>query len=87
MTRLSLDVPDELVDLLVDRVLERLDERASAPAADEWVRGAQAAAGYLGCPRSRIYDLVASKKLAPRRDGRILYFRRSEFDGSIEHGG
>ena len=42
------------------------------------------AARYLGCPRSRIHDLVQLRKLQPTRDGRRLLFRRGDLDGYLE---
>ena len=56
---------------------------AAPAAADGWLNATEAAR-YLSCPRSRIHDLVQLRKLEPRRDGRRLLFRRSDFDSYLE---
>ncbi len=79
-----LELPDELLDAIADRVLERL---AAPPAPDEWLRGADAAAGYLGCPVSRVYALTSAGRIPFQKDGSALLFRRAELDEFIRNGG
>jgi excisionase family DNA binding protein len=73
-----------LVDMLVERVAERAAELLP-PAANQspWL-DADGAADYIAASRDRIYDLVALRKLEPRRDGRRLLFRRDELDAYLE---
>ena len=75
---------DLLADQLVDRVASRIAARTSAPANSRWIRGADAAAEYLGCPRSRIYDLVQLQEVEYRKDGRALVFRREWLDAVLD---
>lgn len=74
---LALTIPDELVDLIADRVVERL----GAPP-EPWL-DVDAAAIHLACPKSRIYDLVAQERVECRRDGRRVLFRREWLDAAI----
>ncbi len=71
---------DHLADLLAPRLEHRL---ARTPADEGWLNAEQAA-GYLGCSRDRIYDLVQLGKLHPCRDGRRLLFRRNDLDDHLE---
>ena len=79
---------DRLAEKLAPRLLERIPTLAlAARSASEkravWLNSDQAAE-HLGCPRSRIHDLVQLGKLEPRRDGRRLLFRREELDAYLE---
>lgn len=83
-----------LVDLLSNSDLERLAEllrphlSEEAPqASSEWLRGAEAIAGYIGSPVSRVYALVSCRRIPVEREGRWLVARRSELDKWIEAGG
>lgn len=60
-----------------------IDTAAHTTAEPRWLNSDQAA-NYLGCPRSRIHDLVQLRKLEPTRDGRRLLFRRSDLDACLE---
>jgi excisionase family DNA binding protein len=71
--------PDQL-DALADAVAARLQP---APAGTPWLDTEQAA-DYLAAKPSRIHDLVGLGKLAPRRDGRRLLFKRSDLDAYLE---
>jgi Helix-turn-helix domain len=45
------------------------------------------AAKFIGtAPTSRIYDLVAQRKLTPRRDGRRLLFAQADLRAYVECG-
>jgi len=80
MTELRFNVPDELVDVIVERLAERL-ERPAEP----WLDVDQAAA-YIAAPRSRVYDLVAQERVECRRDGRRVLFRRAWLDAALGGG-
>ena len=61
----------------------RLDAAESTREEPRWLNSDEAAQ-YLGCPRSRIHDLVQLRRLEPARDGRRLLFRRSDLDAYLE---
>lgn len=87
----NLTLPPEALDALAERVADILEERGALPAAsgseDEWLRGADAIAAYLGCSRSRIYALTSARRLPVQKDGAALVARRSDLDRFIEQGG
>ena len=89
MTMISIEFSDEMIDRLAERVLERLAERqVSSNGADPWLRGAGEIAGYIGCPRSRVYALTSSGRMAcVQRDGSALIARRSDLDAWVANGG
>jgi excisionase family DNA binding protein len=72
----------EQLEQIAERVAELLTERQAPTGEDPWLNSDQAAA-YLGCPRSRIHDLVQLRRLHPHRDGRRLLFRRSDLDAYL----
>jgi len=71
------------LDVLADLVATKLAERPPAPNTRTWLTSAEAAE-HLACSRDRVHDLVQLGKLAPRRDGRRLLFRRDELDAYLE---
>jgi len=82
---LSIDLPAELLDLIADRVLERLaDQTAPEPAGYLDVTGA---AAFLACPVSRIYALVSANRIPHSRDGSRLLFDRGELRQYVQNGG
>jgi hypothetical protein len=86
VTNLAFELPDELVDAIATRVLERLGSQA--PASDDgWLRGAEAIAGYIGAPPSRVYGLTSAKRIPVHHDGPALVAKRSELDAWILAGG
>ncbi|MCW3001933.1 MAG: helix-turn-helix protein [Conexibacter sp.] len=84
---LVLTVPPHVLDVLVERVVHRLE--SSVPVgAEPWV-GVEDAARHLGCRRQRIYDLVSRRGrhgIPHRKDGARLLFRLSEIDAWLEPG-
>ena len=74
MTELRFEIPDDLVELIADRVAEKIGKPR-----EPWL-DVDAAAEYLACPRSRIYDLIAMDRLEVRRDGRRVLTRREWCD-------
>lgn len=78
----GLQVPDGLLDALAERVAGHLADRVVPPA--EPYLTVEEAAEYLRRPKSRIYELVASKRLRHRRDGRTLLFRHEDLDGCLD---
>jgi hypothetical protein len=80
------ELEDEALDLLAERLAPRLG--IAAPAADDgWLRGAEAIAGYIDAPKSRIYALSSAGRLPVERDGSSLIARRSELDRWVRDGG
>lgn len=77
----GLAVPDALLEnlagLVAERVVGQLPDRP-----EPWLDVA-AAAEYLACPKSRVYELVERKRLQPHRDGRRLLFRTADLDAAL----
>jgi len=83
MKPLALQVPPELVDAIAGRVVELLADRVGrAPGPAGWM-DVDAAAEYLGKPRSRVYDLAAQGAVRHGRDGRSLLFRACDLDAYL----
>jgi excisionase family DNA binding protein len=82
--KLHLDLDDEQLDAIAERVAQLLADRQAPANANAGYLDTAAAAEYLSAPRSRIHDLVALGKLEPLRDGRRLLFRRSDLDRYLE---
>jgi hypothetical protein len=85
---LHLALPDEVLEALAQRVAAILADR-EAPAADGWLRGADAIASYIDAPRSRVYALATCNppRIPVERDGSSLLARRSDLDRWIRDGG
>ena len=78
-------VPPELIELLVERVAQRM---APPPGWEPWV-GVADVARHLGCRPQRVYDLVsrrATSGIPHRKEGGRLLFRLSQIDAWIESG-
>lgn len=86
--RLQLAIPDELLEQLAERILERLERRqpsAADPPASPWLTFTQACA-YLGLSRNALYKLTAARAIPVRKrqEGQGLRFRRDELDAWME---
>lgn len=79
---LALSVPDELLDAIVERVLERV--AITEPDGFLDVAGATA---FLACPKSRVYALVSANRIPHHRDGSRLLFDRAELRAYVTNGG
>jgi excisionase family DNA binding protein len=89
------------MSVLADALLRELDEDALAELAarlqpyltptqtvDEgWLRGADAIAAHIGCPRSRVYALASAGRIPVHRDGTALLARKPELDAWLLNGG
>jgi hypothetical protein len=92
MSELAFTLPEPLLDEITRRVAALIAaDLTSVPTGTEvapWldVDGAARHLGYsdLNRGRRRIYDLVSSRQLDPRRDGRRLLFRPEDLDTYIE---
>jgi excisionase family DNA binding protein len=78
---LRLVLSDAQLDALAARVATVLAEQQPA---DDGYLSSDDAAKFLGCPRSRIHDLVGLGKLAACRDGRALRFRKADLRAYLE---
>ncbi len=76
----SLD--DDALDRLAEQLAPRLGDRlAGAPEGDAGYLAPEAAAGYLGVTRKRIYDLTSMRAIEPDgRDGRTPLYTRATLD-------
>lgn len=81
--RVTLAMPPELVDSIVDLAVSRVRAELTRAAHDPWLT-VQEAAAYLRCKPKRIYDLSESGRLRTAKDGRRSLFRRSWLDAALE---
>jgi excisionase family DNA binding protein len=84
-TRLTLDVPPDLVEAIAQRAAEIVAARLGPAEREPWMNSEQAAA-YLGCKRQRIHELVHERRLTYRKDGSRLLFRPSDLERYVERG-
>ncbi len=83
MSGLSFPVPDDLVEAIAARVLERLRAEPAGEPGSPYLTVAEAA-DYLRWPRERVYKLTAAKAIPHiRHEGRIL-LRRDEIDAWLD---
>ena len=83
---MNVNIPDDLLDQLADRIAERIELPApAAPSKSPWL-SADGAAEYLACKKPRIYDLVNQGRVPVHREGNRLMFLRSELDEWILNG-
>lgn len=83
---LSVDVGDELIELIAGRAAE-LVARREEKRPGGWLRGADRIAAYIDAPRSRVYGLVSARRIPVHHDGSALVARRSELDAWLLNGG
>ena len=84
-SKLSLAVPDDLVEALAERVADLLSAR-EPDGPEPWIAVA-AAAEHLACAPARIYALASARRIPHERDGSRLLFRRSDLDAWLAQGG
>jgi excisionase family DNA binding protein len=80
VTGLRIDLPDELVEAIAQRVAAILADRVPASSASPWLYGAKAAAEYLGWPVGKVEKLQAAGAIPHRRTGRRYVYHRAELD-------
>lgn len=51
--------------------------------ADDLLRGAKAAADYIGIDEKAVYYMVEKKRIPHTKMGRDLFFRKSELDDAF----
>lgn len=81
--RLALTVPDELVEAVAGRVADLLAGRLDSSEPEPWL-GVERAAAHLDCPTSRVYDLIAQRRIRTVRDGRRVLTRRQWLDEYLD---
>lgn len=87
MAPLRLEIDEELIEQLAERVAQLIGERPAVAPADGWLRGAERIAAYIDAPRSRVYALVSARRIPVHHEGSALIARRSELDTWLAHGG
>jgi excisionase family DNA binding protein len=78
-------IVEQLADAVAARLAAILAERTTVAAepATPWLNAEQAAA-YIGdAPVSRIYDLIQTKKLTAKRDGRRVVLHTDDLDAYL----
>lgn len=85
---LSINLPDDVLEQLAQRVADILEERVAArdpgqQRADRWLTVDQAAE-YIGSRPQRVYDLRSSGRLTRHGDGARALVDRHELDQLIE---
>lgn len=81
MIELKLILTDDQVSEIARRAAELIatDQAPVSP----WLNVTDAAE-HLRCGKDRIYDLIALRKLSPRRDGRRVLLHREDLDAYVE---
>jgi hypothetical protein len=90
MSGFSIDLSDDVLEQLAQRVADILEERAGGrkmvAMADRWLTVDQAAT-YIGSRPQRVYDLRSSGRLTRHGDGARALVDKHELDQLIEGGG
>jgi excisionase family DNA binding protein len=82
------ELDDHALATLADKLAPWLVDQLGDPRPDDgWLRGADAIARYLGCPRSRVYALTSAGRIPIHRDGSNLVARAVELDVWVRSGG
>jgi len=77
------ELPADLIERVARRAAEIVAERQGTAHVSPWLSVADAAE-RLRCKPDRIYDLIAARKLTPRRDGRRVLLRVDDLDAYLE---
>jgi excisionase family DNA binding protein len=80
-------VPSAGLAALADQLAPLVEERLARGREDEprYMTVAEAAT-YMRCSKQRVYDLVSSRRLRPRKDGRRVLLARSELARHLKEG-
>ncbi|MGH2834156.1 MAG: helix-turn-helix domain-containing protein [Solirubrobacteraceae bacterium] len=81
MIELTVSLTDEQISEIA-RHAAVLMETNRAPASP-WLNVTDAAE-HLRCGKDRIYDLIALRRLSPRRDGRRVLLHRDDLNAYVE---
>jgi Helix-turn-helix domain len=79
---LSIELPENVLDALADRVAARVLERLERGQGGERWLDAKQAADYLGLSINALHKLTAARQLPAEQEapGHKLWFRRSQLD-------
>lgn len=86
---LQFDLPEEVVDAIVERAAELVIAQLTLDAAADRAGDVAAyltprqAAIYLGCGPQRIYDLRSQRRLTPFTEGGRALVKREELDALV----
>ena len=86
MTRVTLDIPGEVIEQIAQRAAAILLAQHTEVAASPYLT-IDEAARYLRCTRQRLYDLCSSGRLTRHKDGRRVLISRTELDAHLAAGG
>lgn len=82
MTKVTLDIPDEIVEAIAARVAGLIEPGTSpSPLLD-----VKEAAAYLRCEPKRVYDLTSQRRIAFVKDGSRTLIRREALDQYLAKG-
>jgi excisionase family DNA binding protein len=88
MAAVRVDIGEELVEQIARRAAQLLAEQAEpAGAEDDGYLDVSGAAGFLACPKSRIYSLASLGRIPHYHDGSRLLFDRAELREYVRGGG
>lgn len=82
VNRLHLDVPDQLIDLIAEKVADRIGPGSNP----NELLTVEEAAQVLRCRPKRVYDLCSQRRLNFLKDGSRTLIRRSAIDQYLEGG-
>ena len=84
----TINIPDELIDVIADAVARRMlaaRPSSAAPAHQKWLNHAEAAA-YIKKSPAALYQLSASRALKFTKRGKQNYYRAEDLDIYMESG-
>ncbi len=84
---LQLDLPAELIERIAERAAAIIAYSGDSPEQADGYLDVDGAAGFLSCPKSRIYALVSSRRVPFHKDGSRLLFDRAELRAFVLEGG
>jgi len=84
MSALRLELPEDVLEALVERVAERVLARLdiNGRTDPEYLTPAEAA-DLLRCSRQRVYDLLSARRLRRYKDGARVLVSRAEIDAYL----
>lgn len=78
--KLTIEVPDELVEKIAVRVAELVADQVAGPADPDTLMTVPEAATYLKAKPQRIYDLIGQNRIEAERDGTRVLIRKAALD-------
>lgn len=84
MSELVIQVPEELVEAIVERVRSALTMAPRGRCIESPYLTTEEAARFLRCKRQRIHDLLSAGQLSRFKEGRRTLVLVSELEGLVE---